>query len=135
MLRSMLATILDMLRRALFSVTLKIGIAAFFLLGTIVLTSPPWTCGFLGCYYFAPPEFFLTRLDATVYVLISVVFLFFAVKQVLRGLFEQQPHAYDGETMTPMDREYGDWPKIWRNTDDFEPVTDPNWWMQPGTDA
>ncbi len=128
--------IIDKLRRAFFSVTVKIGIAAFFMLLAFGLTSQPWTCSFYGCYYFSYPDFFLTRIDASVCVLIAVVFLFFAAKQILRGLFDRQPNAYEGKTTTPMDRDPDDGPNIiWQRHDDFETVTDPDWWIQPGIDA
>ncbi len=125
----MVTIILDKLRRALSSVVLKIGLAAIFLGQAIVLTE-----GWRGTYdrWYYHQEFFLTRIDASVCVLIGAVFLFFATKQVLRGLFDRPPFAHEGETTTPMDRNPDDGPHIiWRRHDRFETVTDPDWWIQP----
>lgn len=110
---------------------LKIGLASVFLLQAIVLTGGGW-CGFhRWCY----PEFFLTRVDASVCVLFGAVFLFFATKQAFRGLHDQNPSAYEGETTAPRDVDPVEKLRFWWPREDLETVADPDWWIQPGPDA
>ena len=125
--------ILQKLRSALSSVILKIFLAAAFILQAMVLTGGSW-CGF---HRVCPPEFFLTRVDASLCALFGTFFLFMAAKQVLRGLLRQLPLAYDGETTAPFeinpdDEIYVDIHLPPRNE---LPVTSPGWWIQPGPDA
>ena len=125
--------ILTGLRRAWSSAILKVSLAAFFILQAMIITGEGW-CAY---HHWCPRESFLTRVDASVCVLLGTVFLFFAAKQVLRSLFDRQPLVYDRKTTAPLDLDPGDNPHVFAplSGGDLEPITGPDWWVQPGTDA
>ena len=123
---------LNRIRRALSSVVLKISLAAIFIVQAIIITGEGW-CGF---HHWCPRESFLTRIDASLCVLVGTVFLFFATKQVLQGRLDRRASAYEGATTAPLDLDPRD--ELFLLVElpgNLKPVTNLDWWIQTSIDA
>ena len=128
----MMSTILNRLRSALASAALKVSLAAVLLFLAFGSAGPNWCHYDRGC----PPELFLTRIDASLFVALGAILLFFAAKQVARDLIGQRLLAREGESPAPFysNPDEDIYLRIELH-DDLKPVTDPDWWIQAPTDG